>query len=159
MRIIKLNNIKEIQSETGESVIHRVRVVGYNTVPRYRLLNDLNIELSSGERIIIPKSFQWDLSSIPRFLWAVMPTDSDAEISVILHDFLYINKPFGSGERDRWFADWEMYKWSVVTNGTRNTWSLRNLDNLTRYLGVVIFGWWVWYKVGNRIKNIFKKKR
>lgn len=101
MRILKLSNIVELQKEKGESVIHRVRVVGYNTVPRYRLLNDLNIELSSGERIIIPKSFQWDLSSIPRFLWAVMPTDSDGEIASVIHDFLYINKPYGSGERAR----------------------------------------------------------
>ena len=173
MRVLKLNNIDDIQRETGESVIHRVRVVGYNTVPRYRLLNDLNIELSSGERIIIPKSFQWDLSSIPRFLWAVMPTDSDGEIASVIHDFLYINKPYGRGERARWFADLEMYKWSVVTNGTRKRvvvkiwkWrlfsfvfpSIRNIDNIVRYLGVVGFGWWTWYKVGGKIKNIFKKK-
>ena len=87
-----------------------------------------------------------------------MPTDSDGEIASVIHDFLYINKPFGCGERARWFADLEMYKWSVVTNGTNNLWSLRNLDNVIRYLGVMIFGWWVWYKVSDKIKNIFKKK-
>ena len=157
MRVIKLNNIEEIQSETGVSVVKRARVIGYNTRPRYRLLEELTVQLTNGEIITIPVGFEFDLSSTPRLLWWLLPPDSDADLSCTIHDYLYINKPLGSGEKSRWFADLEMYKWSVVTNGTSNLWSLRNLDNVVRYLGVVIFGWLVWYKVGNRIKNIFKK--
>lgn len=158
MRVLKLNNIDDIQRETGESVVKRVRLIGYNTVCKYKLLEDLPIQLTNGDLWNIPTGFIWDLSSTPRILWWLLPPDSDGEISSVIHDFLYINKPYGNGERARWFADLEMYKWSVVTNGTNNLWSLRNLDNVIRYLGVVLCGWFVWYKVGDKIKSIFKKK-
>lgn len=158
MRILKLNNIDDIQRETGESVVKRVRLIGHNTVCRYKLLEGLTIQLTNGDIFYIPAGFVWDLSSVPRILWWLLPPDSDGEIASLIHDFLYINKPYGSGERARWFADLEMYKWSVVTNGTKNLLSLRNIDNVVRYLGVVLFGWWVWYRVGNRIKKFFKRR-
>ena len=147
--------------------------VGSNTVCRYRLLEELTFQLTNGEIITVPVGFEWDLSSSLRWAWWLIPPDGDFDSASLIHDFLYINKPYGRGERARWFADLEMYKWSVVTNGTRKRvvvkiwkWrlfsfvfpSIRNIDNIVRYLGVVGFGWWTWYKVGGKIKNIFKKK-
>ena len=158
MRVLKLNNIDDIQRESGVSVVKRAKLVGSNTVCRYRLLEELTFQLTNGEIITVPVGFEWDLSSSPRWAWWVVPPDGDFDSASLIHDYIYINRPFGSGERDRWFAELEMYKWSVVTNGTYNLWSLRNLDNIIRYLGVVCFGWWTWYKVGDKIKNIFKKK-
>src|SRR5690606_27053114 len=102
---------------------------------------------------VIPVGFEFDISSTPRLIWTFLPFDGDFDLASCIHDFLYQTK-----RTSRAFADLEMYKWSVVTNGTHNLASLRNLDNVVRYLGVVIFGWWIYYKVGNRIKNMFKKK-
>lgn len=158
MRILKLNNIDDIQRETGVSVVKRAKLIGSNTICRYRLLEELTFQLTNGEIITVPVGFEWDLSSSPRWAWLLVPPDGDFDSASLIHDYIYINKPYGSGERARWFADLEMYKWSVVTNGTHNLWSLRNLDNVIRYLGVMIAGWWTWYKVGDKIKNIFKKK-
>ena len=156
--IYKLSNIDDIQRETGVSVVKRVRVIGYNNVCRYRLLEDIRIQVTSGDILTIKSGFEWDLSSTPRPLWWLLPPDSDAEIAMVIHDYLYQIKPYGKNEKARWFSDLEMYKWSVVTNGTYKLISIRNIDNLVRYLGVVIFGWWEFYKVFDKIKGIFKKR-
>lgn len=139
--IITLENIRKIQRDLGRSVIKRSRVTGSNNKPTYVLLESLIIKLSNGYLLKIEKGFKWDLSSVPRPLWGLLPPDSDAELAMLIHDYLYINKIY-----TRKFSDKEMYKWCIVTNGTKNTMSLRNLDNLIRYLAVFLFGWIVWNK-------------
>lgn len=137
--LLTLQNIREHQRTQGVSVVERARVIGNNNKPTYKLLKGLDIQLSNGEVIHIPNGFVWDLSSVPRPLWGALPPDSDAELAMLIHDYLYTNKIY-----TRKFSDKEMYKWCIVTNGTKNTMSLRNLDNLIRYLAVFLFGWIVW---------------
>jgi hypothetical protein len=139
--IITLENIKSIESERGHSVIVRSRVNNGNTVPRYVLQETLKIKLSNGDIITIPRGFTWDLSSVPRLLWGLLPPDGLWEIGSLIHDYLYINKLYS-----REFADKEMLIWSKVTSGTQNKLSLRNLDNYVRYYGVRLGGWYVWNK-------------
>lgn len=138
--VITLDNIKALQ-EDGSSVIVRRRVVGSNSKPYYRLEDSLTLELSDGGLITIPAGFIWDLSSVPRFLWGVLPPDGDFELASAIHDYLYINKV-----RDRKFSDKEMLLWSKATSGTLNKVSLRNFDNQLRYIAVRLFGWIVWNK-------------
>lgn len=139
--IITLENIKSIESERGHSVIVRSRVNNGNTVPKYVLQETLKIKLSNGDIITIPKGFTWDLSSVPRLLWGLLPPDGLWEIGSLIHDYLYINKLYS-----REFADKEMLIWSKVTSGTQDLLSLRNLDNYVRYYGVRLGGWYVWNK-------------
>jgi hypothetical protein len=63
-----------------------------------------------------------------------MSPDVDSEIAYLIHDYLYINQTLSRKE-----ADLEMYKWAVVTNGTRKL-SARNIDNWLRWKAVVLFG-------------------
>lgn len=140
-KVITLSNVRDYQNTLGVSVVERVRVVGSNNKPTYRLLKGLNIQLSNDDLIRIPKGFEWDLSSVPRPLWGLLPPDGDFELASLIHDWLYINKI-----TTRKFADKEMFLWSKAVSGTINKTSLRNFDNWLRYTAVKLFGWIVWNK-------------
>lgn len=126
------------------SVIVRRRVSGENRKPLYILEKGLNITLSNGDIIKINKGFVWDLSSVPRFLWWLLPPDGDFEIASLIHDFLYINR--NKFNYSRKFVDKEMLIWSKAANGTSSKFSIRNIDNYIRYYAVRAFGWIVWNK-------------
>lgn len=137
METITLENIKGLQKEV--SVIVRRRVNNGNTRPRYRLEKSLKIKLSNGFTYMIPEGFEWDLSSVPRLLWGLLPPDGSFELASMIHDYLYINKI-----TTRKFADDEMLLWSKVVSGTNSKVSLRNFDNQVRYIAVRLFGRVVW---------------
>ena len=137
--MIPLKNIKSIQEYL--SVVVRRRVHGNNSKPSYKLEVPLTIELSNKKIITIPTDFTWDLSSVPRFLWGLLPPDGDFELASLIHDYLYVNR-----YESRKFADDEMLLWSKAVSGTQNKISFRNFDNQLRYIAVRLFGWIVWKK-------------
>lgn len=118
----------------GYNPIVKIRQYGNNNVNQYKLFYGLNIQLSNGQYIWIPKGYVWDLASVPRVFQSIISTDNDAEIAYLIHDFLYENK---IGTRE--FADKEMLKWAKVTNGI-NKIHIRNIDNYIRYYAVRLFG-------------------
>lgn len=137
--LITIENLRETEQGTGFSVIIRRRINNGNTVPRYVLHEPLDVKLSNGDILNIPVGFIWDLSSSPRILWSILPPDGLWELGALVHDFIYVNKT-----HSRKFADKEMLKWSMAVSGTKNKWSLRNIDNYIRYYAVRLFGWIVW---------------
>lgn len=141
-KVITLNNVNKYQKEV--SIIIRRRVSGKQNIPYYRLEKSLQIQLSNGDIIKIPKGFIWDLSSVPRFLWWLLPPDGDFELASLIHDYLYIKRKELSYSRK--FADDEMLLWSKVVSGTKSKISIRNLDNQVRYIAVRLFGWIVYNK-------------
>lgn len=143
--MISLNNVQNLHS-VGFSLINKVLIRGNNTKPKYMLLKALEIKLSNEDIILIPKGFEWDLSSVPRFLWWLLPRDGDFDLAYLIHDYLYINKKRYNYSRD--FVDDEMYLWAKTINSTKKL-SLRNIDNFIRYIFVKAFGGLVWK---NKIK-------
>ena len=148
--MITLSNIASLQPKGSPSVISKTKIRGNNSRPRYRLDKALQIQLSNGMNINIPKGFTWDLSSVPRLFWAILPPDGDFELAYLIHDYLWINKEdmteqFGYYQMkfDQKWTDDEMLLWAKATNGTKKL-SLRNIDNYLRYYGVRAFGWLVW---------------
>jgi hypothetical protein len=136
-----LYSLENIRSEIQvNNPIKMSRVYGNNSINNYELLESVTVKLSNNEVITIPKGYKWDLSSVPRFLWWLLPPDGDFQIAALIHDYLYENKLFY-----RKFADVEMYKWSIAVSGTARK-SFRNIDNVLRYKGVRWFGWYVWNK-------------
>lgn len=134
---ITLTNCREKLEEGG--VIQRERLYwSKEKWKQYRLLKSVHIELSNGDRIVIRKGFEWDLSSSPRIVWSLLPPDGDFEIASLIHDWIY-----QKGYSNRRFADKEMYLWSKASNGTQKV-SLKNIDNKIRYFAVRLFGWIVW---------------
>lgn len=141
MVILTPYNVKT-KISNGSPLLKIARVYGTNTVNRYELLEAVAIRLTNGDIIEIPKGYVWDLSSVPRFLWAVFSPDGDFQLAALIHDYLYEFKIYS-----RKFADDEMLKWSKILNGTKNLISFRNFDNIARYTAVRLFGWVVWYKL------------
>lgn len=154
--LITIHNVRSLQMT--ESLIHRVRIIAEQRKPRtwaqkfwfnlsslflnrskYKLLKGLDIELRNGQVIHIPEGFIWDLSSVPRLFWGLLPPDGDFEFAALLHDYLYVSKMMS---RER--ADVEMFAWSKAVSGTsgRNTWG--DVDNWIRYAAVRGFGWTVY---------------
>jgi hypothetical protein len=146
--VLTLQSISGIQKHY--SIVKKTRIRGNNSRSFYRLDLSLNIKLSNGLGITIPKGFEWDLSTAPRFLWSVLPPDGDFELAYLIHDYLWIEKEkmylyFRSFnlEYNQKFTDKEMLKWSKATNGTKK-FSTRNIDNYIRYYSVRMLGWFVW---------------
>lgn len=133
--IITIKNARQYFKKNG---IVRQRVYGHNNVNKYRLLQNVHVELSDGTNISIPEGYVWDLASVPRPLWGIVPPDSDAELAFLIHDYLYENQI-----NSRKWADAEMLQWSIATNGTQN-WSVRNVDNYIRYWAVRLGGQKAW---------------
>jgi hypothetical protein len=133
--VITINNAVSYLMTSG---IHKKRMYGSNNINQYMLLVCVEIALSNGKVIKIPNGYVWDLASVPRLLWGICPPDSDAELAFLIHDYLYENR---IGTR-KW-ADKEMLKWSIATNGTNN-WSIRNIDNYIRYWAVRLGGRKAW---------------
>jgi hypothetical protein len=151
--MITLDNVSRLQKEY--SLISKTKIRGNNSRPQYRLDVTLEIQLSNGINITIPKGFEWDLSTVPRFAWPILAPDGDFELAYLIHDFLWINKEemathfeYYDMNFNQKFTDDEMLKWAKVTNGTENI-SLRNIDNYTRYYAVRTFGWLVWNGIIN----------
>lgn len=147
--IYTLENIRTELLE-NRNPIKMQRVYGNNSINNYELLEDVYFKLSNGFVIRIPKGYKWDLSSVPRFLWWLLPPDGDFQIGALIHDFLYENKEwlihdftYVNLHYSRKFCDQEMYRWSVAASGTKKQ-SLRNIDNKIRLAGVRAFGWYVY---------------
>ena len=68
--------------------IKKVRIHGFNNKSKYMLLEPVTVVLSDGKTIIIPDGYIWDLASVPRIFWSILPLDSDAEIAFLIHDYL-----------------------------------------------------------------------
>lgn len=106
----------------------------------FRLQTALQIILSDGAIIDIPKGFEFDGSSAPRFLWWLFPSYGDFFLAALIHDFMYqtdyLKEDVGI-DFARKFADKEMLIWSNRIND-RNF--IRILDNYLRYYAVRLFG-------------------
>jgi len=100
---------------------------------KWKTANELRVELSDKSVLIIPEGFENDLSSVPKFLWGVMPPFGNFLIGALVHDYLYITKD----RRGRKFADKQMLRLSNLHNKNK-------FDNYIRYYGVRLFGALYW---------------
>ncbi len=98
----------------------------------FSVYRSLDVELSNGDRIIIPAGFETDLASVPKFLWSFFPPFGDDLIAYIIHDYLYGTKFY-----DRKFSDKEMYLWAKAIRKD-------HIDPYLRYVTVRMFGSLVW---------------
>lgn len=107
----------------NEACIKPFKGYYYRTCQRMRVTID-------DHKYIIPKNFETDLASIPRFLWPILaPQYTGFVAPAILHDYLYRCNPHG----DRQFADEVLYSALITENVTPFTAS-------KFYLGVRLFG-------------------
>lgn len=112
----------------------------------FRLIESVSVTLSNNDVIDIPKGFQFDGSSAPRFLWWLFPSYGDFFFAALIHDYLYqinyLSESNGTKVAQE-FADNEMLRWSQVIND-RNIG--KTLDNYLRFYAVRMFGRKVYLK-------------
>lgn len=102
------------------------------TAKYWKIQKEMQVQLSTGQTIIIPVGFVTDLSSSPELLWNIAPPYGNFLMGAIIHDFLYVNDVETKG-----YADREMLRWSQRINANQ-------VDNYVRYAMVRLFGrkWW-----------------
>ena len=107
--------------------------IGGEKGKKWKLHKSITHKLHNGETIVIPEGFETDLSSVPKFLWGVLPPFGNFLLASLVHDYLYISYQ----SKGRKFSDKEML---IVSNRTHKN----KLDNYLRYWGVRAFGWIYW---------------
>lgn len=58
----------------------------------FKTTEDIDVALSDGYEVKIPKGYITDLSSKPKWLWSLLPPFDKRLISAVIHDFLWTNK-------------------------------------------------------------------
>ena len=103
-------------------------------------LQPLHIELSDKTIITIPAGFEFDGSSVPRWLEVFFRRYGPFLFAALIHDWMYVTDyrraELGT-KKARKFADREMLVWSDATHYSSNR---ALLDNWLRYKAVRLFG-------------------
>ena len=133
-------NLNTIQRKLIEGLISVSIVYPMTKKSHFRLSEGVSVTLSNQDVIDIPKGFQFDGSSSPRFLWWLFPSYGDFFFAAIIHDYMYqiryMEKRIGQKEAQK-FADHEMLKWSNLINDKN---IFKTLDNYLRFYAVRLFG-------------------
>ena len=103
---------------------------------KWKTFNQIDVPLSDGSILKIPKGFETDLSTVPKFLWGILPPFGNFLLAAIVHDYLYVTKD----DRGRNFADKEM----LIISNKKNK---NKVDNYFRYFAVRLFGGLYWNDV------------
>ena len=130
---VDINNVKSLLKL---GLIHVNMVYPIRKDAHFRLENDLTITLSNGDKVIIPRNFEFDGSSSPRFLWWALPSYGNFFFAALIHDYLYLYQykhTILGYKKAQEFADKEMLLWSNELNDNK-------LDNKLRYWAVRLFG-------------------
>lgn len=139
-------DLKNIDSHLRLGLITLSIVYPITKKRHFRLLKTLSIELSNNDIIVIPKDFEFDGSSSPRFLWWLFPSYGDFFFGALIHDWMYqtnyLSDEVGVKFAQK-FADDEMYLWSSKLN-KRNLG--KRIDNWMRWKAVRLFGKKVYIK-------------
>lgn len=130
---------RKINSNERKHVFKKFKSTKY-----WIVLNPIQFKSSWGETFIIPKGFETDLSTVPKWLWGLLPPFGDFLLAAIIHDYLYVTKPCSKEAADK-----EMLIWSKVLNSDN---FINRIDNYLRYYGVKHLGFKVWKR---GIKNQF----
>ena len=78
-----------IVTQTGEALFTTIR--------------DIKFVMSDGTLVFIPKGYETDLASVPRFLWSFVPPFGEYTFAAIIHDFLYDHGLYSKKFADREF--------------------------------------------------------
>ena len=108
----------------------------------YVFTEDYVIELENEITLTITKGFELDLSSVPPFLWKWLPPIREKSgDGMIAHDWTYAKDVF----RDLmgWFLNKIWCDWVMLKKERGNA---PKYDYWSRFLGVLIFGWGVYFR-------------
>ena len=147
---------------------------------RVRLIEDWRIVLKCGLVLIVPKGFETDFASVPRWLWPVMSPMGDLRYGGIIHDFGYqhgyLLSPYSPAQvynlaschlrakrpdefnenipvfagKEQAFFDWMLKYVTICATG-------KAIKANAAYLALRLFGWIVWRKYRKRGPSAFNR--
>lgn len=113
----------------------------------FEVTEDIQVTLSDGYDLLIPKGFKTDLRSVPGWLWTFIRPYNDTLLAYLIHDRLYADKLGQMGHFAKLdpeglvkpyvakqFADDEMYRWALSLAPHRK------LESYVSYIAVRRFG-------------------
>jgi len=111
-----VNNVVKIDYKLEYPIVY-INLT-YLEKKRWFLAEDMEVVLSDGRTILIPKGFETDLSSIPSWLWGLFKPFDKGLLGDLIHDYLWdkTQKPieiahFGSEYKARKWSDEERLRW------------------------------------------------
>jgi hypothetical protein len=137
--MVSLNNVSEQYLAGSIGVVPNKKVKNRKY---FVVLKDIPVQLSDGSEIVIEKGFRFDGSSTPWYIEWFLPRFGAHLFSACIHDWLYIKdyrREKTSTRKARKFADKEMRLWAYACGQSR-------IDNELRYLGVRMFGYFVYVR-------------
>lgn len=113
----------------------------------YVFTENYRIKIGDKNFLDIIKGYELDLSSVPPFLWWLLPPITKGADGTFAHDWIYSEDIFR--ELMGWFlnkiwGDWVMLK---LRKGKVPWW-----DNWIRFIGVLIFGWIVYFRKKKKVE-------
>lgn len=135
--MITLSNA--VENLLKDDVIQQTYIYSYKSKKYWKLTQPITVELSNGKIISIPIGFEYDMASVPKFLWSFIRPFNDGLLGYLIHDYLYINKDKHNLTRKE--CDEEMLIWCNVVNHTGK------FDNKLRYVFVRALGWLYWCNI------------
>lgn len=119
-------------------------------------------EDGSNNYVDIPSWYVFDWASVPRILGIIIQkVETDTIASACLHDYLYTDyRKYGRVKSDLIF-----YESLMVYNIPRELKNWRyvvafilTMKYILMTMWLLIFSWWVWYKIEKRFIALFKTK-
>lgn len=132
--------IQNISSKTINNIIGVISNRYVESDKYFVTLLPIQIELTNGKTITIPKGYYFDGSSTPKFIRGIMPRYGAFMFAALIHDWMYYTdhqRERLGVDKARKFADEEMLRWS---NAINNRTYVNYLDNYLRYWAVRLFG-------------------
>jgi hypothetical protein len=136
--ITKDNVIEQLMTD---DLISQSYVYSDKSSKYWKIQEPLTITLSNGKIINIGKGFYYDMSTVPKWLWSIVRPFNDGLFGYLVHDRLYVIRDHNMTRKQ---VDKEMLFWTNITNSNK-------LDNYIRYFVVRAIGWWVWYRITEKI--------
>jgi len=81
---------------------------------RWQILEDVQVTLSNGDLLFIPKGYITDFATVPRLCWGIVATIGNHNLATLIHDYLLTDSSY-----DRSFIDNEMLYWLKLSGVRR----------------------------------------
>lgn len=136
--ITKDNVVEQLMTD---DLIVQAYVYSDKSQKYWKIMEPICVTLSTGKRISIPRFFHYDMISVPKWAWSIARPFNDGLFGYLVHDRLYVIRDHNLTRRQ---VDREMLFWTNITNSNK-------FDNYFRYFFVRAIGWWVWYRLTEKI--------
>ena len=133
--------IKLQETKTPKNLFQKIKYRFFVTPFTYVFIEDYTIKVNEFYSLTITKGFKTDLSSVPPFLWKLLPPlREESGDAALVHDWLY-TKDIYRGLMG-WFLNKIWCDWIMLQLEKESP----KYDYLSRFFGVLIFGWGVYFR-------------